>query len=249
VRRLFLFPLFLIAVLVSGCGTARPKPGKGENLYTVRVGDTLGSIAQKFGTDFRRIAEMNDIDDPDEIEEGAVILVPTSMSSRRSSPYTGGQILWPVDGGNLISKFGPRDSSFHDGLDIAATTGTDVFAAHDGIVVYSDNELGGYGELIIIKSSSSLVSVYAHNSRRLVKAGSAVKKGDRIAEVGETGKAEGPHLHFEVRIKDPQGRYVAVDPLPLLEQNKKPSLRYRINESLSPIIAKISDWRASSTQN
>lgn len=96
--------------------------------------------------------------------------------------------------------------------------------------------------MIIIKSSSSLITIYAHNSRRLVRIGQKISAGDEIAEVGQTGHAEGPHLHFEVRVKDRAGQYAAVDPAPLLGTSEKPSLKYRINESLSPLLAKLSEW-------
>jgi murein DD-endopeptidase MepM/ murein hydrolase activator NlpD len=156
-----------------------------------------------------------------------------------------GKLLWPTFGGELVSGFGRRSGTFHDGLDIAAPTGTPVRAAHDGVVVYSSNELSGYGNLIILQSSSSLITVYGHNSRLLVKKGEKVRKGDTIARVGATGRAQGPHLHFEVRMRDRKGRYVAVDPLPLLGPEQNPQTRFRVNESLTPLLARLSGpfWR------
>jgi len=222
--------------------SSSPSPNSKQTIYRVKQGDTLVGIAYRFGTSSSTLVRWNDLDDPDEIEPGDELLVP-ARAMRKGTPsatrYAGGQLGWPVDGGNVVSVFGPRSGSFHDGLDIAGPEGIEVYAAHDGVVAYSNDELPGYGELIILKSNSSLMTVYAHNSRRYVRVGQRVKRGDKIAEVGETGHASGPHLHFEVRVRDPDGKYVAVDPAPLLQKNTKPSLRYRINESLTPILAKL----------
>jgi murein DD-endopeptidase MepM/ murein hydrolase activator NlpD len=248
--RLFLLCMLLAATV--GC-SARRHPYFGEtSSYTVRKGDTLTAIAHQHACTIDQLVELNDLSDPNILEPGDALLVPTIGARERKNTklsraqprtpeqYRGGQLEWPVGGGTLLSGFGPRDSGFHDGLDIAAETGTPVYAAHDGVVVYSDNELGGYGELVIVQSSSSLISIYAHNAKRFVRAGDKVKRGQLISEVGATGRASGPHLHFEVRVKDKNGQFAAVDPAPLLKSNKRPSLRYRINESLSPLIAKLS---------
>jgi murein DD-endopeptidase MepM/ murein hydrolase activator NlpD len=87
----------------------------------------------------------------------------------------------------------------HEGLDISARQGTPVRAAEAGRVVHNDNALSGYGNLIIIRHSGSFASVYAHNRRNLVRVGQFVEKGEIIAEVGRTGNATAPHLHFEIR--------------------------------------------------
>jgi murein DD-endopeptidase MepM/ murein hydrolase activator NlpD len=227
----------------SGCAllfSAKTEPGGRQTSYTVKRGDTLGGIARSFNTTAAELARYNRIRNPNLITPGMVIVVPARLE-RPPSPVNA-QLLWPVGGGGgeLVSSFGPRNGSFHDGLDIAAPTGTPVYAAHDGVVAYSSNDLGGYGEVVILKSTtSSVVSVYAHNAKRTVSEGQFVRRGEQIALVGATGRAEGPHLHFEVRAKDPAGRYVAIDPLPLLQGAPKPSLRYRVNESLSPIIARL----------
>ena len=106
--------------------------------------------------------------------------------------------IWPVKG-TLTSKFGIRGEKQHKGIDIGSPEGTPVYAAADGKVVLS-NESGDYGLLIIIQHPDNSFTVYAHNSKNLVKDGSSVKQGDKIAEVGQTGGATGPHLHFEIRI-------------------------------------------------
>lgn len=153
--------------------------------------------------------------------------------------YTDGVLAWPVEGGEIVSGFGPRGSAFHDGLDITAPSGTPVYAAHDGVVIYSDNELSGYGNLIILRDQKGVTTVYGHNRRLHVSVGEKVKRGSQIAEIGTTGHATGPHLHFEVRTKDSRGRFVALDPLPLFKKMMGEHPRYRVNESLTPILVRV----------
>lgn len=126
----------------------------------------------------------------------------------RSNP--GIRLRMPVNG-TRVSAFGFRNGLHHDGLDIAAPEGTPVVAAADGRVLYSGDKLSGYGNLLIIRHAGSYSTVYAHNRDLLVKTGDFVSAGDRIATVGQTGRASGPHLHFEVR----DGKK-AVDPSPFL---------------------------------
>jgi len=108
------------------------------------------------------------------------------------------KLRWPTRG-TLTSRFGRRGSRMHDGIDIGAKEGTPVYAAAAGEVVYSDQRLSGYGKLIIVRHSQDMFTAYAHNQRNLVRKGDRVKQGDVIARVGKTGRASGPHLHFEVR--------------------------------------------------
>lgn len=139
------------------------------------------------------------------------------LSITKARDYLG-KLGWPVGGGKMSSGFGWRWLSFHEGIDIAAPTGTEVLAAHDGIVVYSGNGISGYGNLIVVRAPE-LVTVYAHNHRNHVSTGERVKRGEQIAEVGATGHATGPHLHFETRIKDESGKNVAVDPIVFFRGN------------------------------
>ena len=117
---------------------------------------------------------------------------------------------WPVSG-RITSDFGYRSNpfggggiEFHDGIDIAANHGTSIRAAGDGRVIFSGYR-AGYGYLISINHGYGYVTHYAHCSSLLKNVGSAVKKGEVIARVGSTGRATGPHLHFEI---DYNGRKV-----------------------------------------
>ncbi len=120
-----------------------------------------------------------------------------SAHKTKAKGYTG-RLLWPVKG-TVTSKFGRRGSRMHDGIDINAREGTPVHAAASGEVVYADSRLSGYGKLIIIRHGKNLFTAYGHNQRMLVRKGTKVRAGDVIGRVGHTGRASGPHLHFEVR--------------------------------------------------
>lgn len=92
-------------------------------------------------------------------------------------------------------------SKFHEGLDFAATQGTDVFASGDGKVIVAGRE-AGYGNCIDIDHGYNYMTRYAHLSQILVSPGEEVKRGQLIGKVGSTGKSTGPHLHYEVRYKN-----------------------------------------------
>lgn len=103
---------------------------------------------------------------------------------------------WPVKG-QIVGSFVAGEQT-QQGIDIAGKSGQTIAAAADGVVVYSGAGLVGYGELIIIKHNDQWLSAYAHNRRRLVAEGAAVKAGDAVAEMGSTGAVR-DMLHFEIR--------------------------------------------------
>lgn len=105
--------------------------------------------------------------------------------------------IWPAKG-VLTSGYGRRWGRMHKGIDIAAPVGTPIFAAGGGEVVSAGWNSGGYGNLVKIKHDDESVTLYAHNSRILVRNGQQVKQGQQIAAMGSTGFSTGPHLHFEV---------------------------------------------------
>ena len=127
------------------------------------------------------------------------------------SKAAGGQrsLQWPVDG-VVTGRFGRRWGRQHKGIDIGAPAGTTIYAAERGRVVFSDRH-GGYGNLVVIEHDDDIVTGYAHNSRNLGREGASVRRGQPVAAVGDTGRATGPHLHFEVRRGDD-----AVNPMPFL---------------------------------
>ena len=114
-----------------------------------------------------------------------------------------GRFLWPVPHFYKVSsQFGPRGRKHHDGIDIPAPSGTPVIAADTGVVIYSDNGIRGYGNMVVIAHGDDVFTVYAHHRKNKVSKGERVDRGQVIAEVGNTGRSSGPHLHFEIRVKD-----------------------------------------------
>lgn len=116
---------------------------------------------------------------------------------------------WPVKGKVIIS-FKPG-KKLNNGIDIAAPLGTLVQAAASGEVVYSDNNLYGYGNLVILRHPENYLTAYGYNQENLVTEGAYVESGQGLARVGETGAATEPSLHFEVR-----RRASPIDPLSVL---------------------------------
>lgn len=134
--------------------------------------------------------------------------------------YVGGKMAWPAPGYKKItSPFGYRihpvykTKKLHTGIDIAVPYGEKVHAAQSGTVIYAD-WFGGYGKAVMIDHGGGYVTLYAHNSSLLVKAGDKVVQGQAISKCGSTGVSTGAHVHFEVR---ENGQYV--DPLKWVTPN------------------------------
>jgi lipoprotein NlpD len=213
------------------------KPG----YYTVKPGDTLIRIGMDNGQSGRDIARWNKLDNPNLIETGQVLRVvppaqevvaarpataPTVASpsaatasapvapapSSAAAPVTAEEAVsfqWPARG-NLISGF---DEAKNKGLDIGGKVGDPVMAAADGRVVYAGAGLRGYGNLIILKHNNTYLTAYAHNQTLLVKEDQVIKRGQKIAEMGNSD-ADQVKLHFEIRR---QGK--PVDPAKYLSAN------------------------------
>jgi lipoprotein NlpD len=225
----------LVLVLVAGCHLSRapmhPETPAGS-WYVVSRGETLYDIAKRAGVPAEDILELNGLSRADEVKPGRLIFVlaapqtlPAAVPGAGSGavpsanvgvvPEGGGRFGWPLANvaHNVGSPFGSRDGRAHEGIDLPAPTGTPVIAAADGEVVYAGDGIRGYGNLVVLQHPGDLLTVYAHNSALFVKQGQAVRAGERIAAVGQTGRATGPHLHFEVR----QGQ-VPRDPMTYLSQ-------------------------------
>ena len=115
--------------------------------------------------------------------------------------------------GTIIKKFTKDKEDHFYGIDISAQEGTPVVASRAGTVIYSGSSIPGFGNMIIIDHKDGYTSLYAHNKENLVKVGENVDRGERIARVGHTGKADSNYLHFEIRFKAEP-----VDPLKYLSQ-------------------------------
>jgi murein DD-endopeptidase MepM/ murein hydrolase activator NlpD len=203
-----------LALSVSGCSSRVASRGGGI-YHVVGRGENLFRIGKAYGIDYHDLARENGIADPGRIEVGQRVFIPGA--SRRlpvdviaplatsegalepgEARVATGKFVWPMRIGTLSSHFGPRNGTFHDGIDIAAPEGTPVYASRDGRVVYSD-QIPGYGNIVIVEHGDGLASVYAHNSRNEVAQGDAVRQGEEISRVGRTGRTTGPNLHFEIR--------------------------------------------------
>lgn len=111
----------------------------------------------------------------------------------------------PTRGARLTSGFGPRRDPFrrrysqHNGIDFAAPRGTPIYSTAEGVVTFSGRQRG-YGIVVKIRHAFGFETVYAHLSKSRVKVGQRVERGDRIADMGSTGRSTGSHLHYEIRI-------------------------------------------------
>ncbi len=224
-RQKFVIALLLLVTL-SGCsfeGGYAPvyvpgeSRGKTANFHTVRAGETLYSIAFRYGLDYKAIASANGISEPYIIYvDQRLRLVGKRQVADRRQPKTSSKPVevspeetvisksqasnirwrWPIDG-EVISQFS-LDGTLNKGVDISGRLGESVMAAADGVVVYAGGGLRGYGKLVILKHSNNFLSAYGHNRAIRVKEGQNVKGGDVLAEIGSSG-TDREMLHFEIR--------------------------------------------------
>ena len=146
----------------------------------------------------------------DKLEADAQALtssIRNSGSSSSSSKYNGGIMAWPVPSCHTVSSgYGgrihptPGKYKFHGGLDIPGSYGSAIVAANSGKVIWAGNRGDSYGNYVIIDHGGGVSTLYGHSSKVLVSTGQRVSRGQRIANVGSTGRSTGPHCHFEVRI-------------------------------------------------
>ena len=182
--------------------------------YTIKKGDTLRSITKKHKGDIKEIGIFNGITEDTILAIGDEIIIPdgefgstsTKKSKKKSkkkslrAPAANGFYGQPV-----AARFGRKTQGFHgpyQAVDFGAPTGTPVVAMAAGTVITvrsPDRWNGGYGGMVVIKHDNNSQTLYAHNSKNIVSVGQKVTKGEKIAEVGSTGRSTGPHVHFEVR--------------------------------------------------
>jgi hypothetical protein len=117
-------------------------------------------------------------------------------------------LAWPLTAPVLGDRFGPRGIAWHSGIDLPARTGTPVYAARGGRVAWAGWRAGGWGFLVVVAHGRGERTMYAHLSRVEVRVGVWIAQGVRVGLVGASGDATGPHLHFEVRVRN-----ASVDPL------------------------------------
>jgi murein DD-endopeptidase MepM/ murein hydrolase activator NlpD len=221
--------LFLLAQLALVAGCARYSTGF---YHEVKPGENLYRIGRHYGVEAGQLARVNRIRDVSGLQVGQRIWIPkergapvteaalrppesvarstpnrsTSNAARQAARREAKEnariaFAWPLKQRELTSRFGKRWGRPHEGVDLAAKKGTRILAAEAGKVTHS-GRLGDYGNVVILKHAGHYRTVYAHARKLHVKRGQFVDKGQRIAEVGSTGRASGPHLHFEIRERE-----------------------------------------------
>jgi murein DD-endopeptidase MepM/ murein hydrolase activator NlpD len=228
--------LFLISTVffLNSCAQHKVPLGKPSTTtkikgvyHVVERHQTFYRICKTYGVELKKVTALNGISDPGKIQTGQRIFIPGAKKVLRVEIYLEDVVaepvdkaevsykkldfMWPVEG-KINDVFEEAESRRHQGIDISSPQGTPIRASNAGLVIYSNNTIKGYGNLIILRHSEELVTVYAHNQVNLVEEGAEVEKGQIIGKVGQTGRASGPHLHFEIRKNNK-----AIDPLPYLQ--------------------------------
>lgn len=179
--------------------------------HAMKAKDYL-AIASKLKK-FHDSGALNQDDVLEVLKRGGVIKGPAGSVPRTSGGKAGpkvsqvppptetyaGAYRWPLDAGIVSSEFGGRWGKQHKGLDVAADMGVPVKASADGVVLYADSTMRGYGNALIVRHDTRVTTLYAHNKTLLVKNGDHVTQGQTIALLGSTGHSTGPHVHFEIR--------------------------------------------------
>lgn len=189
-------------------------------IHTAKKGDTATSVAKKYGADAERIIAYNHLADDGTIGIGEEVIVPdgkmaaATTASIASVAKAVTSFLHLPDLGDYFKfpTFGFNWGRIHgrNGVDMANSCGTPVYAAADGTVTIADSTgyNGGFGKYIKISHPNGTETLYGHASKILVEVGQVVGKGDKIMLMGTTGRSTGCHLHFEVHgARNPLAKY------------------------------------------
>jgi murein DD-endopeptidase MepM/ murein hydrolase activator NlpD len=229
--KLFVGPAIfaLLAMSLEACFSQRPAPAPLNSStaavrplsHAVQPGETVYHVAHIYGVSPARLMAANGLSDPRQLAAGQILIIPLNDRTPATASFSttwpvaraDRQFGWPVTAGLVSSPFGIRNGVMHDGVDIVAAAGTAVRAADDGTVIFVGH-LRGYGNAVILRHSGGYVTVYGHNQRNIVRYGAEVVRGQAIAELGSTGRATGPNLHFEVRFQGQPQNPLAYLPAP-----------------------------------
>lgn len=223
----------LAAWLLTGCASGGPAPvddrtsaraAAGAGYHVVQRGDTLYSIAWRYGRDWRDLAARNRIPEPYVIKPGDRLYLegtaPRAVAASRPQPTAAPRQqpaatprptpsprpvpaaaeltwAWPVDG-EVVRAFSAGGARPNQGLDMRGREGSVLQASAAGEVVYAGSGLRGFGQLVIVKHDEHWLSAYAHNSPTLVREGQRVSLGDRLAVLDGSGERS-RIVHFEIR--------------------------------------------------
>lgn len=188
-------------------------PAKNEEAFNLRPQGKTPAKEQQMAADVKSVdlkphPQIEQISSA--VENGAEKKIATNDAPKAVSGF-----MWPVGSKKILSGFGPKGGGkVNDGINIASAEGEPVWAAADGEVVYSGNQIKGYGNMVLIKHPGGKTTSYAHLNRTAVDKYARVKQGDIIGYVGSTGNVNSPQLHFAIRDgKDP------VDPQKYLKRD------------------------------
>jgi murein DD-endopeptidase MepM/ murein hydrolase activator NlpD len=173
-------------------------------IYTVKKGDTPGGIADKYKISLEKVALVNNITD-NIVPAGSVLFLPDAKLDWVTLQEINGDLFRkPIHGGYYISsRYGWRNNpfsnarTFHNGIDMATSRGSPVFAALDGTVIDTGYDVT-YGNYVIVSHHSGYQTMYGHLNTILTARGKRVTTATKIGLVGNTGQSTGPHLHFTV---------------------------------------------------
>lgn len=180
--------------------------------YTIKSGDTVEKLAKTYKTTVEKITglELNALTAPYTLTVGSKIILvdgtkPTPKprtpyyalqivgTPPKGAPVGSGRFMWPV-----VGYWSRGFTWYHYGIDVANSTGTPIYAADDGYVALAGQDTWGYGLQVVLDHGNGYRTRYAHLSKILVTGGQIVKRGEKIALMGNTGRSTGPHLHFEI---------------------------------------------------
>lgn len=177
-------------------------------IHTVKSGDTVSTIAKKYGADAENIIAYNSLPQGGKLQINDELIIPNGKIATAGTPYTRTAITFahlpnldnyfahPTNGLGRISQW----LHGRNGIDVANSWGTPIYAAASGTVVGTavSGWNGGYGLFVKVSHPNGTDTLYAHMSKVLVRSGETVQKGQKIGNIGSSGRSTGSHLHFEV---------------------------------------------------
>lgn len=218
---------------ILGNASAIATPQDRNPIYIAESGDTLESIASRYGLTVSAVQAVNEDILPASVSQGDEVALPWVPSVMVHPDFSTGAdrgwrtaalemlpqnfdstLHWPVTG-SISSRYGWRWGRMHRGLDIQGPVGTPIEAVLDGVVSFAGWDRGGYGYRVDISHPNGMTTLYAHGQQILVDVGDRVTRGQPIMTRGSTGRSTGPHLHFEIRRNG-----VAIDPESMLTTDR-----------------------------
>ena len=189
-----------------------------KNYHIVRRNETLYSISRRYDVDRFQLSRVNKLKSENKIVIGQKLIIPnlktvlninklkikkkTPFNKKHSSNISNNEKIffkWPIKG-KVILGFGTIKPGLHnDGINILSRKGDKVSASNSGRVIYTGNEIPGYGNLVLIKHRNNWITAYAHLDDIYLKRGSEVKVGEKVGTIGTSGNVNRPQLHFEIR--------------------------------------------------